>query len=186
MTASSVPLLATKLPRSIARRPSLRTAPAAGKSPVDRPCLNVRLFIETEVLRSTETIGTTSLPSSVMSPPPSIAVLSGTIRVAVNAMTTGLGPHRNRMVPPPLDRAISRAGCNVTCVQLAAVPRPTMIGASEALGEGRRTSAMSQDATDLGARSMADLLSPAASRCATCALKPRWPCHYHVHHACQR
>jgi hypothetical protein len=43
-----------------------------------------------------------------------------TLAVFLSLMTTGLGPHENRMIPPAGTAAITAAE-----VQLAAVPRPT-------------------------------------------------------------
>ena len=86
-----------------------------GKAP---PLSMVKRFTVTVVSRCTRRMGEVPYcPSRVISPPPSMLVLFGTVSVEVSGMVTGLEPHRNRIVPPPLDAAMSNAICNVSCVQ---------------------------------------------------------------------
>src|SRR5881296_3887198 len=61
-----------------------------------------RFFRTTVVSGATKTDKGVTEVSKVITPPPSIVVLFGGVRVAVSVMITGSVPHLNRIVPPPL------------------------------------------------------------------------------------
>ena len=82
------------------------------------------------------------MPLSVTVPPPSSTVSFVTVIGDVTVIVTGALPQSKTIVPPPL-----AACCSAACVQLAAVPSPTVAVGLETSARGGR----SQSATGTAA-----------------------------------